>query len=206
MRRRLLLRCTFLLLTCLALAPLGFPQSASISSLTAISTPNSSTPVPIFAISRVSNIVTVSTTDPTNTDRYAEESNRIGATVQLAGVTVDPSNAVNGTFTICGPSTPGCVAPTTYTYSFISSGLNFSVSGSTQLGLTSVNHTGCPLIPTGYFSFCGDAYSGAGLAYPGDGSLMEIISTQDYVGSMLWASALADGNTGTTRVTGCEQG
>jgi hypothetical protein len=62
------------------------------------------------------------------------------------------------------------------------------------------------LIPTGYFSFCGDAYPGAGLAYPGDGSLAEFISTQDYTGSMLWASALADGNSGTTRATGCEQG
>ena len=205
MGRRLLLG-TYLLLACFVLAPLGFPQGASISSLTAISPPNTSTPVPIFAIGRTANVVTVSTTDPTNTDRYAEQSNRIGATVQIAGVSVDPSNAVNGSFPICGPPTPGCVMPTTYTYSFLSPGQNFSVSGSTQLGLTSVNHVGCPLIPTGYFSFCGDAYSGAGLAYAGDGSLMEIISTQDYTGSMLWASALADGNTGTTRVTGCEQG
>src|SRR5215510_14751349 len=184
--RRLSQPCGFLLFVCAMFAPLGFSQSANISSLTAISPSNSSTPVPIFAISRTSNVVTVSTIDPTNTDRYAEQSNRIGAIVQIAGVTVDPSNAVNGSFPISGPQTPGCVMPTTYTYSFLSPGQNFSVFGSTQLGLTSVNHVGCPLIPTGYFSFCGDAYSGAGLAYAGDGSLMEIISTQDYTGSMLW--------------------
>jgi hypothetical protein len=130
----------------------------------------------------------------------------VGVTVTLANVTVDPSNAVNGNFTVCGPPTPGCVAPTTFTFSFVSIGQNFSASGATQLGLTAVTRVGCPLLPTGYFSFCGDAYPGAGLAYPGDGSLVEFISTQDYTGSMLWASALADGNSGTTRSTGCEQG
>jgi len=148
----------------------------------------------------------VSTSDPTNTDRYAEQSNRIGAIVQIANVTFDPSNAVNGSFPICGPPTPGCVMPTTYTYSFLSPGQNFSVSGSAQLGLTSVNHVGCPLIPTGYFSFCGDSYSGGGLAYAGDGSLVEFIATADYTGSVLWASSLGDGNTGSSRVTGCETG
>jgi len=187
-------------------AHFAFAQSPNISSLTAISPPAASVPVPIFSISRKSNVVTVSTTDPTNTDRYAEQSNRVGATVRIANVSVDPSNAVNGSFIICGPPTAGCIQPTTYSYSFLSPGQDFSVSGSTQLGLTSVNHIGCPLIPTGYFSFCGDAYSGAGLAYDGDGSLIEVISTQDYTGSMLWASSLADGNSGTTRRTGCEQG
>ena len=190
----------------LPFAPLSAGQSPNISSLTAISPPNTSTPVPIFAISRTSNVVTVSTTDPTNLDRYAQQSNRIGAIVQIANVTSDPSNAVNGSFPICGPPMPGCIMPTTYTYSFLSPGQNFSVSGSIQLGLTSVNHVGCPLIPTGYFSFCGDSYSGGGLAYAGDGSLVEIISTADYTGSMIWASALGDGNSGTTRMTGCEQG
>src|SRR5215475_15687863 len=190
----------------LPFAPLSAGQSPNISSLTAISPPNTSTPVPIFAISRTSNVVTVSTTDPTNLDRYAQQSNRIGAIVQIANVTSDPSNAVNGSFPICGPPMPGCIMLTTYTYSFLSPGQNFSASGSVQLGLTSVNHVGCPLIPTGYFSFCGDSYSGGGLAYAGDGSLVEIIATADYTGSMLWASALADGNTGSTRVTGCEQG
>lgn len=191
---------------CVMFAPLGLAQSPSISSLTAISPSNSSTPVPIFSIGRTANVVTVSTTDPTNADRYAEQSNRIGAIVQIAGVTVDPSNAVNGSFPICGPPTSGCVMPNTYTYSFLSPGQNFSVSGSVQLGLTSVNHVGCPLIPTGYFSFCGDSYSGGGLAYAGDGSLVEFIATADYTGSVLWASSLGDGNTGSTRVTGCETG
>jgi len=199
-------RTALLVFLCAVLAPLGAAQRPQISSLTAISPANSSNPVPIFSISRKSNVVTVSTTDPTNTDRYAEQSNRVGAIVQIANVSVDPSNAVNGSFPICGPPAAGCIMPTTYTYSFLSPGQDFSVSGSVQLGLTSVTHVGCPLIPTGYFSFCGDAYSGAGLAYSGDGSLVEIISTQDYTGSMLWASSLADGNSGTTRVTGCEQG
>jgi len=204
--RRLTWSGIFLLLMCGLLAPIGFGQGASISSLTAISPPSSSNPVPIFSISRRANVVTVSTADPTNMDRYAEQSNRVGAIVQIANVTVDPSNAANGSFPICGPPAAGCIMPTTYTYSFLSPGQDFSVSGSAQLGLTSVNHVGCPLIPTGYFSFCGDAYSGAGLAYSGDGSLIEIISTQDYTGSMLWASSLGDGNSGTTRMTGCEQG
>src|SRR5262249_13810266 len=141
------------------LAPLSAGQSANISSLTAVSPANSSTPVPIFAISRTANVVTVSTTDPSNADRYAEQSNRIAAIVQIAGVSVDPSNAVNGSFPICGPPTAGCVMPTTYTYSFLSPGQNFSVSGSAQLGLTSVNHVACPLIPTGYFRFCRASYS-----------------------------------------------
>lgn len=204
--RRLMQFGIVVLSICAIFTPLTYGQSASISSLTAISPASSSTPVPIFAISRKSNVVTVSTTDPTNTDRYAEQSNRIGATVQIANVAVDPSNGVNGSFPICGPPTAGCVMPTTYTYSFLSPGQDFSVSGSTQLGLTSVNHVGCPLIPTGYFSFCGDSYSGGGLAYAGDGSLVEFIATADYTGSMLWASSLADGNSGTTRMTGCEQG
>ncbi|HLK04880.1 MAG TPA: hypothetical protein VKT53_10615 [Candidatus Acidoferrum sp.] len=204
--RRVLQSALFLFSACIAFTPSVVGQSANISSLTAISPSNSSTPVPIFSIGRIANVVTVSTTDPTNTDRYAEQSNRIGAIVQIAGVAVDPSNAVNGSFPICGPPTPGCVMPTTYTYSFLSPGQNFSVSGSAQLGLTSVNHVGCPLIPTGYFSFCGDSYSGGGLAYAGDGSLVEFIATADYTGSMLWASSLADGNTGSTRATGCETG
>jgi hypothetical protein len=188
------------------IAPTAWGQSASISSLTAISTPGSPAGVPIFAINRASNVVTVSTSDPTDADRYAQETNRVGATITLANVTADPSNAVNGSFPICGPPTPGCITPTTFTFSFQSVGQNFSVSGATPLGLTAVARVGCPLIPTGYFSFCGDSYPGAGLAYPGDGSLVEFISTQDYTGSMLWASSLADGNSGTTRATGCEQG
>jgi len=196
----------FFVLICSCFLPSSFGQRPNISSLTAISPPSSSTPVPIFAISRKSNVVTVSTNDPTNIDRYAEQSNRVGAIIQIANITVDPSNAVNGSFPICGPPTPGCILPTTYTYSFLSPGQDFAVSGSAQLGLTSVNHVGCPLIPTGYFSFCGDSYSGGGLAYNGDGSLVEFISTADYTGTTLWASALGDGNTGSTRVTGCEQG
>jgi len=204
--RRFLKSAIFLSFLQTLFMPTLFSQSANISSLTAISPPASPIQVPIFAVGRKSNVVTVSTNDPTNTDRYAEQSNRIGATIQIVNINVDPSNAVNGSFPICGPPTPGCVMPTTYAYSFLSPGQDFSVSGSAQLGLTSVNHVGCPLIPTGYFSFCGDAYSGGGLAYAGDGSLMEIISTQDYTGSMLWASSLADGNSGTTRMTGCEQG
>jgi hypothetical protein len=35
---------------------------------------------------------------------------------------------------------------------------------------------------------------------------VEFVSTQDNTGSMLWASTLADGNSGTTRATGCETG
>lgn len=202
-----LLNCSALVLLVLMLdAPLVVAQSASISSLTAISTPDSTVPVPIFAITRASNVVTVSTANPANLDQFAQQSNRIGASVTVASVTVDPSNAVNGTFVICGPPTPGCITPTTFTFSYPSAGANFSVSGATQLGLTAVARVGCPLTPTGYFSFCGDAYPGAGLAYPGDGSLVEFISTQDYTGNMLWASSLADGNSGTTRATGCEQG
>jgi len=186
-------------------APASFAQSASISSLTAISTPDSLVPIPIFSIGRTSNVVTVSTVDPGNPDQYAQQSNRVGASVTIANVTVDPSNAVNGTFVICGPPTPGCINPTTNNFSFVSTGVNFSASSSTQLGLSAVARVGCPLIPTGYFSFCGDSRPGAGLAYPTDGSLLEIISTQDQVGTTLWASSLGDGNSGTNRVTGCEQ-
>jgi len=196
----------FLLCFALVSSPAARGQSPNISSLTAISPSASSVPVPIFSISRKAGIVTVSTADPTNLDRYAQQSNVVGASVRLANITVDPSNASNGTFTICGPPTAGCVTPTTYGFSFLSPGADYSASGATQLGLTAVVRAGCPLIPTGYFSFCGDARTGAGLAYEGDGSLMEIISTQDSTGSMLWASSLADGNVGTTRATGCEQG
>lgn len=186
-------------------APAGFAQSASISSLTAISTPDSLVPIPIFSISRTSNVVSVSTIDPGNPDQYAQQANQVGKSVTIAYVTVDPSNAVNGTFMICGPPTPGCIAPTTTNFSFISSGVNFSASSASQLGLSAVSRTGCPLIPTGYFSFCGDGRPGAGIAYDGDGSLVEFISTQDEVGTVTWASSLGDGNTGTNRVTGCEQ-
>ena len=186
-------------------APLGFAQSASISSLTAISTPDSLVPIPIFAISRTSNVVSVSTVDPGNPDQYAQQSNQVGRLVSIANVTVDPSNAVNGRFQICGPPTPGCITPTTTNFSYVSTGANFSASSATQLGLSAVARSGCPLIPTGYFSFCGDGLPGAGIAYPTDGSLLEIISTQDNVGTTIWASSLGDGNTGTNRVTGCEQ-
>jgi hypothetical protein len=181
----------------------GFAQSGSFSSITATSTPQNAVPIPIFALARVANVVTVSTVDPGNPDEYAQQ-NQVGRSVTLAQVSVDPSNAVNGTFIICGPPTPGCVPPTTTTFSFQSNGADFSASG-TQLGLTAIARVPCPLIPTGYFSFCGDSRPGAGLSYPSDGSLVEFISTQDQVGTTLWASSLGDGNTGTNRVTGCEQ-
>jgi hypothetical protein len=197
----------FIFILLLLAAPSAFGQSASISSLTAISTPNNANPVPIFAIGRTANVVTVSTIDPSNPDQYAQQSNQVGVGVRLANVTVDPSNAVNGTFPICGAPTPGCVTPTTTNFSFLSTGANFSAASATPLGITAVvRGPGCPLIPTGYFSFCGDALPGAGLAYVGDGSLVEFVSTQDNTGSVLWASSLADGNSGTTRVTGCETG
>jgi hypothetical protein len=61
------------------------------------------------------------------------------------------------------------------------------------------------MAPAAYFTFCGDSRPGGGIGYPTDGSLIEVISTQDEVGTMLWASTLADGNSGNSRVTGCEQ-
>lgn len=188
-------------------APPGFGQSGNFSSITAISNPQPPVPIPIFAISRTSNVITVSTTDPGNPDEYSQQ-NQVGTNVTVYGVTADPSNAANGTFSICGPPSPGCISPTTSTFSYISPGVNFSASGSnfgSGIGATAVARTPCPLIPTGYFSFCGDSRPGAGLAYPTDGSLVEFISTRDQVGTTLWASSLGDGNTGTNRVTGCEQ-
>jgi hypothetical protein len=193
----------FLSLMLLFPATTVLAQSGSFSSITAISSPQPPAPIPIFAINRFSNVVTVSTVDPSNPDEYAQQ-NQVGASVTIANVTADPSNGVNGTFPICGPPMPGCVAPTTYSFSYLSNGADFSASGQ-QLGLTAVARAACPLTPTGYFSFCGDSRPGAGLSYATDGSLMEIISTQDQVGGMLWASALGDGNSGTNRVTGCEQ-
>jgi len=186
-------------------APASFAQSANISSLTAISTPDSLVPIPIFSISRSSNVVTVSTIDPNDPDEYAQQSNQVGVMMSLANVTVDPSNAVNGTFAICGPPTPGCAAPSTTTFSFVSVGPNFSAANASPLGLCAVTRAACPLLPTGYFSFCGDSRPGAGLMSNADGSLLEIVATQDSIGSMLWASSLADGNSGSSRVTGCEQ-
>src|SRR5262249_33075657 len=155
----------------------------------ATSSPGNLAPTPIFSIGRTANVITVSTVDPGNPDQYAQQSNRVGATVTIAQVTVDPSNAANGTFLICGPPTPGCVAPTTTTFSYVSAGQNFSASSANQLGLSGVSRVPCPLLPTGYFSFCGDSRPGAGLAYPTDGSLLEILSTQDEVGTTLWASS-----------------
>lgn len=193
----------FCILLLMFVAPASFAQSGNFSSITAISTPLSSAPIPIFSVSRTSNVVTISTVDPGNPDEYAQL-NQVGVSVTVANVTVDPSNAANGTFVICGPPTSGCVTPTTTTFSYVSNGTDFSASGS-QLGLTSVARTPCPLTPTSFFSFCGDSRPGAGLSYSTDGSLIEIISTQDQVGTTLWASSLGDGNTGTTRVTGCEQ-
>lgn len=197
-------RCSLFLFVVVLCSVPCLGQSGNFSSITAISSPQPPVPIPIFSISRSSNVVTVSTVDPGDPDQYAQQ-NQVGASVTVAQVTVDPSNAANGTFAICGPPTPGCSAPTTYSFSYTSAGENFSASGSQQLGLTSVPRAPCPLIPTGYFSFCGDSRPGAGLTYPSDGSLVEIISTQDQVGTTLWASSLGDGNNGTTRVTGCEQ-
>ena len=205
MRAALLRRCFFVCLLPIFSCSLVFAQGPQISSLTAISNPDNLVPVPIFAISRSANIVTVSTVDPGDPDQYAQQSNQVGATVYIGGVTVDPSNAVNGSFPICGPPTAGCNTPTTSNFSFVSAGQNFSASSATQLGQTAVARVPCPLLPNGYFSFCGDARAGGGLTSPSDGSLMEIISTQDSVGTMLWASSLGDGNAGSARVTGCEQ-
>ena len=87
-------------------------QSGNFSSITAISSPQPAVPIPIFAISRTSNVVSVSTIDPGNPDQYAQL-NQVGTSVTIAQVTADPSGAANGTFTICGPPTPGCLAPTT---------------------------------------------------------------------------------------------
>jgi hypothetical protein len=197
--------CLSFCLLSIFLSPEVFAQSPQISSLTAISNPDSLVAVPIFAISRTANVVTVSTVDPGNPDQYAQQTNQVGVNVTIAGVSVDPSNAVNGTFPICGPPTPGCVAPTTSNWSFISPGQNFSASSSSQLGLSGVARMACPLLPTGYFSFCGDSKTGAGLTSQTDGSLIEVVTTQDSVGAMLWASSLGDGNSGSARVTGCEQ-
>lgn len=190
-------------------APASMAQSASISSLTAVPPPQQYVPVPIYAISRTSNVVTISTVDPANPDQFAQQSNQVGKSVTIAQVTVDPSNAVNGTFTICGPPTPVCNPPTTYGFSFVSPGANFSAASNAgtdvPLGITAVARTPCPLIPTGYFSFCGDPLPGAGLGSASDGSLVEFISTEDETGTTVWASSLGDGNTGSTRATGCEQ-
>jgi hypothetical protein len=185
--------------------PASFAQSGNFSSVTGISASDNLVPIPVFSISRTANVVTVSTIDPGNPDQYAQQSNQVGATVTIANVTVDPSNAANGTFQICGPATAGCVTPSTTTFSYVSPGANFSASSPSQVGLSAVARVGCPLLPTGYFSFCGDSRPGGGLAYPTDGSLLEIISTQDEVGTTVWASSLGDGNTGSNRVTGCEQ-
>jgi hypothetical protein len=201
--RRLLFGLLLFFLT----ASASFGQSGNFSSITAISQPLAAAPIPIFSMSRTSNVITANTVDPDNPDEYAEL-NQVGVNVTIANITVDPSNAANGTFTICGPPTPGCSTPTRTTFSYISNGVNFSASGEnggSGLGYAAVARTPCPLIPTGHFSFCGDSLSGSGLEYPGDGSLIEFISTQDEVGSMLWASALGTGNSGITRATGCEQ-
>jgi len=197
--------CLLACILAIFVSPAAFAQGPQISSLTAISNPDSLVAVPIFAISRTANVVTVSTVDPGDPDQYAQQSNQVGVAVTIAGVTVDPSSAVNGSFSICGPPTPGCITPTTSTWSFISQGQNFSASSSSQLGLSAVSRSACPVLPTGYFSFCGDSKTGAGLASPTDGSLIEIVTTQDSVGAMLWASSLGDGNSGSARVTGCEQ-
>jgi hypothetical protein len=193
-----------LLLSAMMAAPAAQAQSGNFSSITAISTPNPLVPVPIFSISRTNNVITLSTSDPTNPDQFAQQSNQAGTLVTIAQVTADPSNAANGTFLICGPPTAGCVVPTT-SFSYLSTGKDFSVASATQVGLSAVARTPCPLLPTGFFSFCGDSRPGAGIAYPTDGSLLEVIATEDSVGTMLWASSLGDGNSGSTRVTGCEQ-
>lgn len=203
--------CPFLFFLILIVPSASFPQgAASISSLTAVSPPQNLVAIPLYAISRTSNVVTISTTDPANPDQFAQQSNQVGKNVTIAQVTADPSNAANGTFPICGPPTPGCITPTTSAFSYLSSGLDFSAASTAAtdvpLGYTAVVRTPCPLIPTGYFSFCGDPLPGAGLTSPTDTSLVEIISTQDNAGTTLWASSLGDGNTGSTRVTGCEQG
>jgi hypothetical protein len=203
--------CQFLVFASCALMLCGvfssacLAQSGNFSSITAISTPDNLVPIPIFSIARSANVITVSTIDPGNPDQYSQQTNQVGAIVTIAQVTADPSNAANGTFVICGSSTPGCVTPTTTTFSYVSSGVNFSAASATQLGLSAVARVGCPLLPTGYFSFCGDSRPGGGVAYATDGSLVEIISTQDSVGTTIWASSLGDGNSGSNRVTGCEQ-
>lgn len=206
---RLLRSCIFFGLFVIFAAPAGFSQSISASSLTAVPPPQKLVPIPIFSISRTSNVVTISTVDPLNPDQYAQQSNQIGKNITITGVTVDPSSTINGTFPICGPPTPGCVTPTTYGFSVQSAGADFSVASNAStdvsFGYTFVARTPCPLIPTGYFSFCGDPLPGGGLANPNDTSLLEVISTEDEAGTMVWASSLGDGNTGSNRVTGCEQ-
>jgi hypothetical protein len=195
-----------LLLFSLTVTSRALAQSGSFSSITAIPPADPALQVPIFAIGRASNVATVSTLDPTNSDNFAMQFNRVGASVAISGVTVDPSNTINGAFIICGPPTAGCSTPTTTSFSFVSSGANFSATSSNQLGTAGTTTPGCPLTPTSYFSFCGNPLTGAGLASPGDKALVEFIGTEDNVGSVLFASSLADGNTGTTRATGCEQG
>jgi hypothetical protein len=195
----------FLLVVLCQLPPVSRAQSGSFSSITATSSPDPLVPIPIFSISRSQNVITVSTVDPGDPDQYAQQSNQVGATVTVAQVTADPSNTANGTFVICGPATPGCITPTTSSFSYVNSGENFSASGASPVGLSAVARVPCGLIPAGYFSFCGDARPGGGIGSPSDGSLLEIISTQDEVGTTVWASTLGDGNTGTTRATGCEQ-
>jgi hypothetical protein len=205
MRSHRILFVLLIFLFTLAFTKSALAQSGTFSSITATSPADPALRVPIFSIARASNVITVSTSDPSNTDNYALQFNRVGASVTVMGVNVDPSFTANGTFTICGPPTPGCVSPTTNTFSYLSAGLDFSASGSKQLGAASTTKVDCPLIPTGYFSFCGDPLPGAGLANPSDKALVEFIGTQDNVGSVLFASSLGDGNTGTTRATGCEQ-
>jgi len=177
---------------------------SNTTALTAISPAQANLTAPIFAISRTGGVATVSTSDPNDTDAYALRFTA-GASVTIVGVTADPSNAVNGTFSICAPPTAGCVAPNTYGFTFVSPGQNFTASSANPLGNVSVISNNCPLTPTTYFSFCGDPMAGAGLASTDDKAMIEFISTQDFAGSMLWASALGDGNTGNQRVTGCEQ-
>jgi hypothetical protein len=195
-----------ILLLSLVVPTAAFAQNGSFSSITATSPADPALQVPIFGIGRVSNVATVSTLDPTNSDNFAMQFNRVGAGVTISGVTVDPSNTINGAFIICGPPTAGCTTPTTTSFSFLSAGANFSANGSNQLGTAGTTTPGCPLTPTAYFSFCGNPLTGAGLASLGDKALVEFIGTEDNVGSVLFASSLADGNTGTTRATGCEQG
>jgi len=201
----LLTYCAAFCLLCGLLPSMASAQTPVISTLQGVSPPDSPVSIPIFAISRNANVVTVSTVDPGNPDQYAQQSNQVGATMKIFGVSADPSNAVNGSFTICGPPTPGCITPITTAFSFQSQGVDFSAASTTELGYSAVARTGCPLQPAAYFSFCGDSRPGGGIAYPSDGSLVEILSTQDTVGTMVWASSLADGNSGNARVTGCEQ-
>src|ERR1700730_4968049 len=61
----------------LLLARSSYSQNSNISSLTAISPAADSVPVSIFSIGRRTGVVTICTMDPTNADRYAQQSNRI---------------------------------------------------------------------------------------------------------------------------------